>query len=95
VSVRRSVVAEVDGRQSDPEKRVSALRAKSRGGTMCGDGDLACGNLGVAKVTHAEPWVKGRRGPGRSGNHHVTASGFGNDSHMRVSDPHPMEGTLG
>jgi len=47
---------------------------------MCGDGDLVRGNLGDAKATHAEPRVKGRRGPGRSGNTHVTANGFGNDS---------------
>lgn len=54
---------------------------------MCEDGDLARGNLGDAKATHAEPRVNGCRELGRSGNHHVTAHGTGNDSRMRVSVP--------
>jgi len=35
---------------------------------MHGDGGLAYGNLGNAKVWQEEPWVKGRRGSDRSGN---------------------------
>jgi hypothetical protein len=47
------------GSSLDPEKRVSALRAKARGGTMCGDGGLANGNFGDAKAAHEESRVKG------------------------------------
>jgi len=38
VSVRRNVVAEVVGRQPDPEKRVPALRVKTRSARCAGTG---------------------------------------------------------
>lgn len=47
------------GSSLDPEKRVSALRVKARGGTMFGDGDLASGNFSDAKAAHEESQVKG------------------------------------
>jgi hypothetical protein len=50
VSVRRNAVAEVVGRQPGPEKRESVSHAKSWDRAMHGDGDLARGNLGYAKV---------------------------------------------
>jgi len=52
VSVRRDVVAEVVGRQSDPEKRVSAFTTRPLIGrkwqieAMRGDGGLVRGNRG-------------------------------------------------
>jgi len=65
VSVRLEVVAEVVGRQSDSQKRLSAFRVKARNGAMGGDGGLAHRNRerresgagGAVVQNGAEGWV--------------------------------------
>jgi len=52
VSAYRNEVAEVVGRQPDPESRVSALGVKIAGVTMGGDGDLASNNSVRREMRH-------------------------------------------
>jgi len=87
VSVRRSEVAEVVGRQPDPEKRLSARCVKIAKRTTGGDGDLARGNLGQRESGARGAAGEGAPSAGPKRKHHVTASGTGDDPRACVGVP--------
>jgi len=88
VSVRRNAVAEVVGRQPDPEKRSHTHRVNIAMRTVGGDGDLACSNPGPDESrAFGICEQKGGRGPGRRGNTRDRDHEIGSDSRKRVSVP--------
>jgi len=93
VSVRRSEVADIGGRLSDPEKRVSVLCVKIAN-PAGGDGDLALSNLGRRESGTRGAGGEGTPRVGPTRNTHVTALGIDADSRLGAGIS-PKEGIPG